>query len=148
MYKHLLLATDGSDLADKGVHHGLALAKALGARVSVCTVSEFVPALTLAMRTEVGASISDADIRRAADTAAKKLLDAVSRSAAAEGVPCETTHVFDRLPADAILEVATSRGCDLIVMASHGRRGLPRLLLGSQAFEVVTRATVPVLVVR
>jgi nucleotide-binding universal stress UspA family protein len=148
MYKHLLLATDGSELADKGVRHGLALAKALGARVSACTVSEFVPALTLAMQAEVGASISDADIRRAADAEARKILDAVCRSAAADGVQCETVHVFDRLPADAILEVAASRSCDLIVMASHGRRGLPRLLLGSQAFEVVTRATVPVLVVR
>jgi nucleotide-binding universal stress UspA family protein len=143
MYKHLLLATDGSELANKGVRHGLGLATALGARVSACTVSEFVPAFTAGMQAEV-----DADIRRAAETAAKEILDAVSRSAAARGVPCETVHVFDRLPADAILEVAAKRGCDLIVIASHGRRGLPRLLLGSQASEVVTRAPIPVLIVR
>jgi nucleotide-binding universal stress UspA family protein len=93
-------------------------------------------------------SCRTADRCHASETAAQKILDTVSQSATAQAVPCETIHVFDRLPADTILEVATSRGCDLIVMASHGRRGLPRLVLGSRAFEVATRATVPVLIVR
>src|ERR1041385_275180 len=148
MYKHLLLATDGSELAGKGVRHGIALAKALNAKASICFVNEFVTALALVAPFDISVSLSDAQIRAAADKAAKSVLDAACPMAAANGVACSPIHVFDRPPADAILDMAAKHACDLIVMSSHGRRGIPRILLGSQAFEVVTRATIPVLIVR
>jgi nucleotide-binding universal stress UspA family protein len=148
MYAHLLVATDGSEPADRAVRHGAALAKAVGAKLSVCTVSELFNILALAAQAEAGLAINANEIRRASKEAAGEVLAAACSLAASHGVTCEAVYVVDRLPADGILSVAATRKCDLIVMGSHGRRGLPRLLLGSQAFEVVTRATVPVLIVR
>ena len=77
-----------------------------------------------------------------------RLLAGVIEIASKLGVACETLHVKDRHPAEGIVETAKSRGCDLIVMASHGRRGLSRMLLGSQANKVVTHSAVPVLICR
>ena len=79
---------------------------------------------------------------------ANRVLSGVDEVAKAAGVSCQTVHVKDRHPADGIIEAARERGCDLIVMASHGRRGLSRMLLGSQAMKVVARSTVPVLIYR
>jgi len=147
MYKHILIATDGSDVAQKGVDHGLSLAKALGGRVTVVTVTERFPAY-------VGGAgwIPSATEMEAYDTgqteAAGVVLAAVKAAADKMGVEAETLHVPNALPADAIIEVARARHCSLIVMSSHGRRGLERALLGSQTSEVLTRSPVPVLVVR
>jgi nucleotide-binding universal stress UspA family protein len=79
---------------------------------------------------------------------ADKVLSNAADAASAAGVDCETLHVDNSAPADAILETAKSRSCDLIVLASHGRRGVERLLLGSQASRVVQSAETSVLVVR
>lgn len=79
---------------------------------------------------------------------AARILALVKDIAAEAGVSCETLHVKDRRAAEGIIETAKANGCDLIVMGSHGRRGLGRLVLGSQANEVVTHSTVPVLVCR
>ena len=79
---------------------------------------------------------------------AAQILALVTELAEETGVACEILHVKDRYPADGIIETAKARGCDLIVMASHGRHGISRLLLGSQANQVVTRSTVPVLICR
>jgi nucleotide-binding universal stress UspA family protein len=85
----------------------------------------------------------------AAETAhATRILAAASEQAGSKGIACETIHVADRHPADGIVTSATEKGCDLIVTASHGRRGVGRLLLGSQANEVVTHSKVPTLIVR
>lgn len=146
MYRHILIATDGSELARKGVDHGLSLAKNLGARVVVVTATEALP-----IYAGDGWAVGPAELERYdADQAkfAESLFEPIRESAARLGVPCETRHVSGRRPADAILDVAEEEGCSLIVMASHGRRGLGRLLLGSQAQEVTTRSPVPVLVVR
>ncbi len=147
MYKHLLIATDGSELSGRGVRHGLGLAKALGAKVTVCTTTNFVAAVTFASQMGSG-PISSSDIQRVADTAAEAILGPVRTEAEAQGIACEGVHVFERGPADGILETAAAKGCDLIVMSSHGRRGVRRALLGSQASEVTSRSPIPVLVVR
>lgn len=145
MYRNLLIATDGSELADKGVTHGLALAKALGAKVTVVTVSD---PWTIYMTGEVGATFPVEEYERACEASASAILAAVAKRAEAMGVACEKRYVKDEFPAEGILETAKNEGSDLIVMASHGRSGVQRLLLGSQANKVVTHSTVPVLVCR
>ena len=88
------------------------------------------------------------DFERAASESAKRILDTVEAAAKGAGVACSLVHVRDRFPAEGILEAAASNGADLVIMASHGRRGVARFLLGSQASEVLTHSGVPVLVVR
>lgn len=145
MYQHILIATDGSELAEKAVSAGLNLAKALNARVLAVTVSEAWAAYAAP---EIMMPYPNTDYERFAAEQAEKILSSVAKSAAAIGVQCATLHVSDRYPADGIVDAAKDRGCDLIVMASHGRRGLARLLLGSQAMQVLTHSPVPVLICR
>ena len=148
MFKHILIATDGSDLADKAVVRGLALAKALNAKATAVTVTEPWDALSMAAIAEAQGRnpIDDYEVRMAA--AASRILSSVGEKAKQLDVPCATLHVNDRHPAEGIIETAQAQMCDLIVMASHGRRGLARLLIGSQANRVVTLSPVPVLVCR
>ena len=145
MYKNLLIATDGSELADKGVTHGLALAKALGSKVTIVTVTD---PWTAYVTGEVGASFPIEEYERACEVSASAILAAAAKRAEALGVPCEKRYVKDEYPAEGILETAKKESSDLIVMASHGRSGVQRLLLGSQANKVVTHSKVPVLVCR
>lgn len=147
MYTHLLIATDGSEVAAKGLEQGLQLAAALKADVTLVTVSE--PAQMADAGIVWGGSPTLLqEYRDRTHEAAQKILAAAGHRAAELGVPHHPVHVPDRYPAEAILETARERGCDLIVMATHGRRGLDRLLLGSQAQAVLTHSTIPVLVVR
>jgi nucleotide-binding universal stress UspA family protein len=145
MYKHLLAASDGSDLAKKAVDHALTLARAVGAQVTVITVTEPWEAVIVA---EASIVLPPANYDEAVAAQAARLLAAVKEGASAQGVVCETLHVQNRQPGEGIVQTAEERGCDLIVMASHGRRGVSRLLLGSVANEVVTHSRVPVLIVR
>lgn len=145
MYKHLLIATDGSELAQKAVDHGLALAKALGAGVVAVHVTQ--PWTSVAAG-EVAIMLPPENYDRMAADTAQNVLAGVATAAKLEGVPCETLHVKDRPAAEGILEAAAAQEADLIVMASHGRTGLARLLLGSQANEVLHKSTVPVLICR
>ncbi|MDR2856899.1 MAG: universal stress protein [Novosphingobium sp.] len=146
MYQHILISTDGSDLARKGVDHGLALAKALGARTTLVTVAEnrfrYVGA---AAGMNADAFVEFAALQQAA---AEKVLAEVGEEAARMGVAADAVCFETTLPAEAIVKTATERGCDLIVMSSHGRRGLRRMILGSVTSEVVAHSPVPVLVVR
>ncbi|HWK66013.1 MAG TPA: universal stress protein [Rhizobiaceae bacterium] len=150
MYNHILIPTDGSELAEKGVEHGLSLAKDLGARVTAVTVTErfplyanaglaggWVPGPEEMARYDAGQKEMAEEVLKAVEAKAKKL-----------GVAVETVHVPEAYPAEAIVETARARDCSLIVMASHGRRGLRRLVLGSQTSEVLTTSPVPVLIVR
>jgi nucleotide-binding universal stress UspA family protein len=145
MYRHLVIATDGSDLAAKAVTHALALAKALGARATAVTVTDIlptgpyspIPMPSMIERYETAAAESAAGI-----------LSSVSEAAGKLGVTCETLHIRDQAPAEGVIAAAAETGCDLIVMASHGRRGVSRMLLGSQAQKVVTLSPVPVLIWR
>lgn len=148
MYKHILIATDGSELAKKAASEGFALAKSLGAKVTAVTVTEQWNAIAMAAKAERGPTNPIEAYEQHAHAAADRILDDIASSASASGISCATLHVKDRPPADGIIDAAKSSGCDLIVMASHGRRGLSRLLLGSQAARVVTASDVPVLVCR
>lgn len=148
MYARILIATDGSELAGRGLQHGLALASALQVPALVLTVTEpwtqrFDDALALAAD-----PVLQQDYQRGcAEAAAKILEDAIDRASAA-GVACQTLHVADAWPAQAIVQVAREHEAGLVVMASHGRNGLGQLLLGSQTREVLAHCGVPVLVVR
>jgi nucleotide-binding universal stress UspA family protein len=145
MYKHLLIATDGSELADKAVEHGIALAKELAARLTVVTVTE---AWAGAVSGEMAIGFPREDYDKAVATHAAEVLEHASAAASKAGIACAKLHVRNQHPADGIVHAARTHGCDLIVMASHGRRGISRLLLGSQANKVVVHSPVPVLVCR
>jgi nucleotide-binding universal stress UspA family protein len=148
MYKHILIATDGSELARRAEIMGLTLAKTLGAQATAVTATEPWDALSMAALAERGMPNPVADYDECMAAAANRILFGVKESAEKLGMTCATVHAKDRHPADAIIETAKERGCDVIVMASHGRKGLSRLLLGSQTTKVVTLSTVPVLVSR
>ena len=145
MYKHLLIATDGSELASKAIALGLGLAKSLGARVTILMVSE---PWTAVVSGEAAIAFPIKDYERAVTANANEVLAAAASAAKSQAVSCDTVHAKDQFPAEGIIDTATKQGCDLIVMASHGRRGLKRLFLGSQTNSVVTQSTIPVLVCR
>jgi nucleotide-binding universal stress UspA family protein len=145
MFTHLLIATDGSELAAKAETAGLALAKRLGARVTVLTASEPWSAMTNGEA--VAFDFPIAEYEKAAARYATGILAKMDESAARLGVHCETVHAV-AFAAEAILETAKAKGCDLIVMASHGRHGMKQLLLGSQAQRVVSLTSLPVLICR
>ena len=148
MYHHILISTDGSDLATKGLDHGLTLARALNARVTILTVTEHYPSYIASGGEVWVAAEMSGEIRAARDQAAATILNAAAEAAAKMGVPAELVHIPDSAPAEAIIATAKERDCSLICMSSHGRRGLERLLLGSQTAEVLAHSPVPVLVVR
>ena len=149
MYANILLSTDGSDVARKGVKHGIGLAKALSAKVTVITVTEPLPvdyggghaAGWIPSQQEFEAYDAASKVR------ADKVLDDARAMAAQAGISAELLHVPNAHPATTIIETAKSMDCDLIVMGSHGRRGLRKLFLGSQTSEVLAEGSVPVLVV-
>jgi nucleotide-binding universal stress UspA family protein len=145
MYKHLLIATDGSDLAKKAVDQGLGLAKVLNAKATIVNVTE--PWMVSAPD-EVAAQFPVEEYENAATANASRILKDVADAAALDGIVCETVHVKNQFAAEAIVHTAKARGCDLIVMASHGHRGLMQLVLGSQANRVVAQSSVPVLICR
>jgi nucleotide-binding universal stress UspA family protein len=145
MFTHLLLATDGSELAAKAVTAGLTLARDLKARVTTVTATE--PWSAMVSGDDLPFTFPIAEYEKAAAESAAHILAKVAEEAGRFGLDCETVHVTD-FPADAIIATAKARGCDLIVMASHGRRGVARLLLGSQASKVLTLSTIPVLICR
>jgi nucleotide-binding universal stress UspA family protein len=148
MYKHILIATDGSELAKKAETQGLALAKDLKAVATAVTVTEAWSALELASQAEKGATHPIEDYEKTMAALAERILSTVSATAKSMGVPCVTLHTKDQHPAEGIIQTAKARGCDLIVMASHGRRGLQKVLLGSQANKVLSYSSIPVLICR
>lgn len=149
MYANILLSTDGSDVARKGLEHGIALAKALQARLTIITVTEALPVDYGSGHASGWIPTQDEiDSHHAACKArGSKVLDDARAMSEQIGAAAELLHVPNAHPATAIIETAKSRGCDLIVMASHGRRGLRKLFLGSQTSEVLVDGSVPVLVV-
>lgn len=139
MYKHILIATDGSGLAQKGVQHGLGLAKENTSKVTVVIVT---PSYPLQSTARIKAW-SDAMCEHA-----EEALQSVRTATQKYDLKIATHRIINDSPAEAIVEAAQSFGCDLIVMAAHGYRGVSRLLLGSQTAEVVNHSPIPVLVVR
>ena len=140
MYRHILIPTDGSELAQRGVAHGLALAKSLGAKVSLIFVMEPFSEMTGRFLEAVARY---AELRK---EQAASVLDRAANAAKKAGVPCETIQVENGQPHQAIIAAAEDKGCDLIVMSSHGRGGLSMLLIGSVTNKVLTQAKTPVLV--
>jgi nucleotide-binding universal stress UspA family protein len=148
VYSHILIATDGSELAGRGVTHGLALAQKLGATVTLLSVVE--PLSGNAVRMASLGGIDDPVVRydQQIDLMMRERFAAIEREAGQYGVTVNMVHEIDDSPAQAIVRTARLQGCDLIVMASHGRRGIRRALLGSQTSEVLVDTAIPVLVIR
>ena len=147
MYTHLLVPTDGSKLSDKAVAHALGLAQAIGARVTALHVSPDFPQ-PIYMEGVVLNPLSRRDYAKQSKAEAARVLDRVVNKAASAGVECAGVHRFGATPWEEIMATARKSKCDAIVMASHGRRGLAALLLGSETVKVLTHSKVPVLVVR
>lgn len=145
IYRHILIATDGSKISEKAVRQGLALAKAVGAQATIITVTEPFPIISGEF---ISGGTAVEHYRSSQQQGANACLATAMEAADQIGVAAGTLHVADAQPAEAILETARSRDCDLIVMGSHGRRGLERLLLGSKTYEVLSHGHIPVLVVR
>ena len=145
MFKHILIPTDGSDLSRKAVLYGVRLAKECGAKVTGLTLSEPYHVASMdAVLVSVGEDDYEEQSRRMSDQA----LEQVKMAADAAGVSCDTIREVHDQPYRAIIDAAHAKGCDLIVMASHGRRGLSALLIGSETSKVLTHSTIPVLVYR
>jgi nucleotide-binding universal stress UspA family protein len=145
MYTHILIPTDGSDLSNKAIQHGINVAKAGNVKVTAITVS--TPFHVLAAEPAMVTDTPESYTKRMAETAAK-YLGVVKDAAAASGVACDLVHVEHEHPYQAIIDTAKKKGCDLIVMASHGRRGISAIVLGSETVKVLTHSTIPVLVYR
>ena len=146
MYRHILIPTDGSKLAHSAVVHGLLLAKTIGAKVTVLTVeASFNPSDVPASRVNLMSAAFEEYAKYAREHAAS-ILNAAADDAKAEGVQCETVQVIQDHPYKAIVAAAKDNGCDLIVMASHGRGGIAAIVLGSVTAKVLTHTSIPVLV--
>jgi nucleotide-binding universal stress UspA family protein len=147
MFKHILIPTDGSDLSKKAVKKGIEFAKTIKARITtIHVVPEFriiADESFVSLTPEAKKRFEEESLRRA-----KKMLDSVVQQAKAQGVRCDAVAEANDLPYQQIIATAKSSKCDLILMASHGRRGIASVLLGSETAKVLTHSTIPVLVVR
>jgi nucleotide-binding universal stress UspA family protein len=145
LYTSILAATDGTDIAARAAEHAAFLARTLGARLTFVTVTDRPPTFAAP---EIGWSVSPSvyeDIRKANAQTSRKILDAAVK---ASGLAADGLHIEDQAPFEGILVAAETTHADLIVIGSHGHRGLERLILGSQAQKVLSLAKVPVLVVK
>ena len=145
MYTNVLIRADGAELAGKAVRYGIALAQRIGAKVTALTVSP--PFHTFTTDTQM---IEDtpAQYQTRMRNYAEKTLGAIAGAARTAGVTCEVVHVEHEHPYQAIIDTADAKACDLIVMASHGRRGISAIVLGSETQKVLTHCKIPVLVHR
>ena len=148
MFKHILIPTDGSKLAARGVKAGVKLAKALGARVTLLHVlPPYLPVMYGGLDGHAH-STARRTFKRNSERAARLTLAAAEQQARAAGVKCTTRFTTDPEPWGGILRVARAGRCDAIAMASHGRGGLGGLILGSETQRVLSHSSLPVLVTR
>ena len=144
MYQRILVPTDGSDITPKAIEHAVALARLTGASIEALCLTDPFPYSAVS---EIQ-PIAPQDYFELQSRVAQQRVAVVATACAAAGVACNVT-VGEALHAyESIIEHAERTGCDLIVMASHGRRGMSALLLGSETQKVLTHTKVPVLVVR
>ncbi len=145
MFKNILVPTDGSDLAAKAVEQAVLFAKEIGAKITAVTVTEPSDLLSV---TPTQLEYTPIEYQKHARAYAETVLGTVSDAAKSAGVVCETLHVEHDQIYQAIIDAAEARKCDLIVMASHGRRGVSAVVLGSETVKVLTHSKIPVLVYR
>lgn len=145
MFKHILFATDGSELSLMATFKVVGLAQSLSARLTSLIVSE--PFYILAANPLMTAN-TDEKYRATCEKRTAQCLDEVKAAAEAVDVRCDGMHVFASQPYLVIIDTANAQGCDLICMASHGRRGVSALVLGSETVKVLTHSKIPVLVLR
>src|SRR6516225_5940150 len=129
MFKNILIPTDGSDLAAKTVEQGALFAKEIGAKITAVTITEPFHFLSVSPNQ---LEYTPIEYEKHSKAHAEKVLGVVSAAAKSAGVVCDTLHVEQELVYRAIIEAAEARRCDLIVMASHGRRGVAAVVLGSE----------------
>lgn len=145
MFQQILLPTDGSELSERAVLAGISFAKEIGAQVVGLSVRpEFH---TFTYKTEM-LEDTQPEFEAATEKQAEQYLAFISDAARSAGVPCATIQAVSDDPYETILQVAKERKCDLIIMASHGRRGIKGLLLGSETQKVLVHSDIPVLVYR
>lgn len=144
MFKHFLIATDGSPLSESAALSAVQLAKSLSARVTAITVSTPFHVFT----TDYGISDTMAAYNDDCTRRAQTTLDVVRKATESAGVSCDVMHVGDEHPYAAIIDAADKKSCDVICMASHGRKGVAGLVLGSQTTKVLTHSKIPVVVWR
>ena len=145
MFKHILVATDGSQLSEKAGVGAVLLAKSMSARLTAITVSTpfHVFATDAVMLTD-----TEEVYKEQCKTQAEKYLRVIKTAADSSGLSFEEIHVFNDHPYAAIIDTANHKGCDVICMASHGRRGISALVLGSETMKVLTHSKIPVVVWR
>jgi nucleotide-binding universal stress UspA family protein len=144
MFKNVLIATDGSELAEKAVQQGLAVAAVMKAKVTVVRATP-VPRMYVA---EGIVMTPPVEVHEQVSKVVADQFTRIKQEAGASGVQCETVHVENDAAWQAILDTAKDKRCDLIVMASHGRTGFSAAFLGSETHKVLAQSTVPVLVCR
>ena len=145
MFGHLLIATDGSALSESAGRRSITLAKTLGAKATAMTAS--IPYGKFTAEYVMVSDTEDA-YNRECRSRAEGYLAVIKKAANAAGVACDEVHTFNDHAHEAIIEIAHQRGCDLICMASHGRSGLPALIVGSVTSKVLAQSRIPVLVWR
>jgi len=147
MYTHILIPTDGSALSEVAIRQGIAFARAIRAKVTALAVSPSFHAFDVDPLM-VGYTLSPEQYAASSAARAEEYLAVARVQAGIAGVPCETLHVTRDHVYDAIIDTATKKGCDLIFMASHGRRGISAFVLGSETYKVLSHSKIPVLVCR
>ncbi len=145
MYKHILIPTDGSALSEDAIRQGVTFAKSINATVTVVTVS---PSFHTMSMDPMMVSDTREQYQKDCEAMAERYLAFARALARASGVPCEGVHVVNDHPYDGIIDTARTKGCDLIFMASHGRKGVAALVLGSETTKVLTHSKIPTLVCR
>ena len=145
MFRHILLPTDGSPLSEAAMRKGIQFAKTINARVTGFCVAPALP--NVGCEAEIGAEFKK-QAEAAVQAEVNKNLLAIEKASKEAGVTCETAQEKNDQPYKAIIEAARKKECDLIIMASHGRRGVGALLLGSETQKVLTHSKIPVLVYR
>ena len=146
MFKHILIPTDGSELSEKAVKAGIDFAKSIGAKVTGFRAVDLYP---WAYGDYVPLDVYSPEQRAEQEIAlSTRILKSVTDYAKTAEVPCQVFHAKSIVPYEGIIKAAEDKGCDLIFMASHGRRGLAGLLLGSETAKVLTHCKIPVLVYR
>ena len=147
MFKHILIPTDGSELSRVTAQRGVSFAKEIGAKVTVFFAKPEYPIAYFGEGALIDPTTPE-KFSELADQQASEYLSEVEAQCAAAGVDCATATAASDIPYEAIIEAAERSGCDLIFMASHGRRGISGLLLGSETQKVLTHSKIPVLVYR